>query len=301
MNNINKNRLLVSFSGGETSAFMTYHLLYVWPHDYDEIAVVFANTGQENEATLNFVHECDKQLNFGSVWVEAETQFNQRKAPNAKIVTFETASRDGHPFEDMIKKHGVPNQAFPHCTRELKLAPIYSYLASAGWKKGTYDIAIGIRADEIDRMSVKAAKNRIIYPCIKYKITKPVINSWWKTMPFRLDLKGYQGNCKWCWKKSDRKVMTLMLENPEFFDFPARMEKNYGFIGPEFKLHADKLADDYRRVFFRKNRSTDNMRLMCEELPKEFKKAADDAVIYDPNWDVAGGCGESCEVFTDED
>lgn len=296
-----RKRLLISFSGGETSAFMTYHILNVWPHDYDDITIVFANTGQENEATLDFVNKCDKILGFNTVWVEAEVHYGKRKAPTARVVDFDTASRDGRPFEDIIKKHGVPNQAFPHCTRELKLAPIYSYLASIGWRKGSYDIAIGIRADEIDRMSVSASRNRIVYPCIKRKVTKPIINSWWHRMPFRLDLKGYQGNCKWCWKKSDRKLMTIMLENPEVFDFPAEMEQKYGLIGPEFTLHADKLAPDYRRVFFRKSRSTEDMRRMCETLPLNFEKAENDAVVYDPEWDVAGGCGESCEVFTDED
>lgn len=44
-------RCLISFSGGETSAYMTQWMLK--EKLYDEYLVVFANTGQENEACLS--------------------------------------------------------------------------------------------------------------------------------------------------------------------------------------------------------------------------------------------------------
>lgn len=59
-------KLLISFSGGETSAYMTYSLLEQFKDWYD-IQVVFANTGEENEATLDFVNRCDKELGFNVV------------------------------------------------------------------------------------------------------------------------------------------------------------------------------------------------------------------------------------------
>ena len=47
-----KNKILVSFSGGETSAYMIYYLLKKYPkHKYK---FVFMNTGEENEETLIF-------------------------------------------------------------------------------------------------------------------------------------------------------------------------------------------------------------------------------------------------------
>lgn len=48
-----KQKILVSFSGGETSAFMINWLLKNMP-EY-EYKFVFANTGEENEETLVFV------------------------------------------------------------------------------------------------------------------------------------------------------------------------------------------------------------------------------------------------------
>ena len=44
-------------SGGRTSAFMTKKILDEYSDQY-EIVVCFANTGQENDATLDFVKEC---------------------------------------------------------------------------------------------------------------------------------------------------------------------------------------------------------------------------------------------------
>ena len=206
-------KLFISFSGGETSAFMTLWLLENKREEYDEIVVLFANTGQENEETLRFVDRCDKRFGFNVVWVEAEVQ-QGRVGTKHRVVDFETASRDGRPFEDMIKKYGIPNQAYPHCTRELKLRPMQSYFRDLGWKKLTFDTAVGIRSDEIDRMAPKNGEFKTIYPLITdVPMTKPMINDFWRSQPFRLNLAGYQGNCKWCWKKTPRKLMTLINED----------------------------------------------------------------------------------------
>jgi hypothetical protein len=297
-------KLLISFSGGETSAYMAQWALQNWRAKYPEILVVFANTGQENEETLAFVRDCDDYFGFGTVWIEAVQYHGQRKSAGFKVVGYNTASRDGAPFEDSIRKYGVPNSKFKDCTRNLKQNPIDAYARSIGWLPGDYDLAIGIRADEIDRISANAAKRRIVYPLVRpHPMTKPKINSWWAAQPFRLKLRGYQGNCKWCWKKSFRKHFTIIAENPEYYDFPRRMERLYGKVGPEFaKDTADNpLPPDYRRTFFRGNKSVDDLFVEYEKIKGDFVAADDESAVYDPDWDVAGGCGESCEVFTDED
>ncbi|GAB2494203.1 phosphoadenosine phosphosulfate reductase domain-containing protein [Arenimonas alkanexedens] len=285
-------RLFISFSGGETSAFMAQWLIANRLDRYDEVVVVFANTGQENEATLEFADRCDRHFGLGLIWVEGVMHEGQRKGASAKVVSFATASRDGLPFEQMIQKYGIPNQKYPHCTRELKLNPMTNYLRVIGWEVGSYDTAVGIRADEIDRMSVKAKANRIIYPLIAdAPMTKPQINEWWSKQPFRLGLAGYQGNCRWCWKKSARKHMTLMIEDPCQFNFPERMEGMYAQIG---------VASGQPRTFFRGNRSTKDLRTEAASLPAGFVPAENDAA-FDPSLDVGGACGESCEVHADED
>lgn len=285
-------KLFVSFSGGETSAYMAQWLIKHKAKNYPEMIFVFANTGQENEQTLRFVEKCDNHFGLGVVWVEAVVN-EDGVGTTHKIVNYETASRNGEPFEAMIEKYGIPNQAYPHCTRELKLQPMRSYIKSIGWKTGEYHTAIGIRCDEIDRVNANHKEHGLIYPLVSdHPITKPQINEWWELQPFRLNLKGYEGNCKWCWKKSLRKHLTLLQEHPEWYEFPKRMERTYGLSGHN--------VDGTQRVFFRGNKSVEDLRLMLKTTP--FEPATDDAreYTYQPMLDLSAGCSESCEVdFSD--
>ena len=70
--------------------------------------VCFANTGKEDEATLKFVHDCEKHWNVPIVWLE---YCDAKKSKDRwKKVSFETASRNGEPFEAVIrKKKYLPN------------------------------------------------------------------------------------------------------------------------------------------------------------------------------------------------
>lgn len=283
-------RLFISFSGGETSAYMTKRLLDEQVSDYDEVEVVFANTGQEREETLEFVQRCDDAFGFGVTWVEAVTHHGKRKGCTHRVVDFASADRDGAVFEDVIRKYGIPNKSYPHCTRELKLNPMTSYLKSLGWKPGTYDTAVGIRVDEIDRVSPSAAKNRLLYPLVsRWPTTKPEINEFWRRQPFRLDIKAYQGNCSWCWKKSFRKHYTLLWECPSIYDFPERMEAEHGLAGHN--------VDGTHRVFFRETTSTKQLRRKAEEMRGQIHPADDESQVYlSPHLDDSGGCEESCDV-----
>jgi hypothetical protein len=293
-------RLVVSFSGGETSGFMAQWLLRNAEAAYGatDLKFIFANTGQENEATLEFVDRCDRYFGLGVVWVEADVVHGAREAPKGRVVDFASASRQGEPFEQAVKKYGLPNHKFKHCTRSLKLAPITDYLKQCGWPPKTYHTAVGIRSDEIDRVSAHAESNRIIYPLVsKMKMTKPKINFWWSQQPFRLQLKGYQGNCSWCWKKSDRKHYTLIRENPEIYTFPSYLEMMYGNVGPEFRAG---IAEYRERVMFRQSRDAQTLLQEAEALPDGFTPAEDDAAVFDPKLDVGAGCEESCEVYDDD-
>lgn len=278
--------LLVSFSGGETSAFMAQWLNnHYEEYGYKNIVFVFANTGLENEQTLEFVERCDKHFKLGMQWIEADVKFGERKSSGYYRTDFNNAKRNAEPFESVIIKYGIPNQAFPHCTRELKKNPIRAF--GKDWFDGNkYDLALGIRNDEVDRMNPKHKELGIIYPLINRKmipVTKPMINFYWRTMPFRLELKGYQGNCTTCWKKSDKKLFQIYKENPKAFDFMDRMERTYP-IGRD----GDKV------VFFRNHRSATD--IMCEAETWNGK-IKDDSDEYTYQLDLIGG--DSCEVFSE--
>jgi hypothetical protein len=292
-----KDRISISFSGGKTSAYMTKMLLdHFRKHEpWREILVTFANTGQEHEETLKFVDRCDREWGFNVVWLEAVVDPRKGKATKHKVVTFETASRNGEPFEAVIAKYGIPNRVYNHCTRETKLNPMKSYYESLGMKEGTYSFAVGIRADEMDRVSLTAMVTRgIFYPCVDAGVTKDDVREWWLKQDFNLNIPEHLGNCTWCHKKSTRKLLTVARSNPEFFEFPARMERDYGLAGA--KRRDGALIP---RRFFRGEKTVIDLIL---ESQGDFIPFEDDKFIpFDDELDVGGSCGDSCEIGADED
>jgi len=279
--------LLVSFSGGETSAFMGQWLKknYI-KYGYENIVFVFANTGLENEETLKFVQQCDEHWNLNIKWVECKINIEKGQGTRYYLTDFNNAKRNGEPFESMIVKYGIPNQSAPHCTRELKQNPIKAF-AKDFFNGDKYDTAIGIRMDEVDRMNAKAKEMHFIYPLIKKDMipaTKPMINFFWKQMPFRLELKGYQGNCLTCWKKADKKLFQIYKENPKAFEFMDRMEREYPLNSNTGK----------KEVFFRNNRSASDIIFQAQNWNGIIRN---DAEQYNYQIDLLGG--DSCEVFSE--
>lgn len=290
-----KKKLLVSFSGGETSAFMAQ---WLWRHKQDdyEMIFVFANTGEENEQTYEFIEKCSAHFGFPVVWIESVTSAVRGVGQSFNIVDFATASRKGEPFEGVISKHGIPNQNTPHCTRDLKEKPITKYAKSIGW--ADHYTAIGIRYDEADRYNKNAKQQRLIYPLISMvPMTKQKINFWWSQQTFRLNLKGYEGNCKWCWKKSLQKLYQLAKDNPQTFDFPKEMENKYGAYVPEARrkrMEGRGVVPVIPVRFFRGNRSVDDI---LEESRSWNKSAMDDSQDLNYQLDLIGG--DSCEIFSE--
>jgi hypothetical protein len=282
-----KPKLCVSFSGGRTSAFMARWIQLNRSSEFD-IRYVFANTGQEHEKTLRFVNECDSRWGLGLEWIEAAVSDSPGVGTGYARTNFKLASRDGRPFEDVIRKYGIPNQAYPHCTRELKLQPIKSWASDVGFSDCL--MAVGIRADEIDRMAPDYKKRGLVYPLISWvRMTKPAVIEWWKGQPFDLDLPENLGNCVWCWKKSLRKHLTTASESPGYYDFPERMEALYGLSGSN--------KDGTKRVFFRNHMTTKDIRGMAAQPFVPFKESHQ----YQVDWlDEAGACSESCEAFAED-
>lgn len=273
-----KPRLFVSFSGGKTSGYMSEWIKRTMGETH-ELLFVFANTGQEHEETLRFVRRCDEAFGLGVVWVEADVQFGARASTKHRVVAFETASRSGLPFEQVIQKYGIPNPSYPHCTRELKLNPMYSYVNSV-WPERDYHVAVGLRADELRRRRGDAALARIVYPLMdQHPVDKTDVNAWWAQQPFNLNLSERQGNCVWCWKKSDRKHLLNLVDDPASYEFPGRMEQIYSDAG----------AGNGGRVFFRGNRSTQDLVALSRIVLPDDRMGSRD--------DEDGGCSESCEAF----
>lgn len=264
---IEKETIIVSFSGGRTSGFMCWFLKNYMNHLYDFV-FIYANTGQEHEKTLEFVNKVDKYFNLNLIWVEAKVN-EAGKGTTYTLTNFENASRKGEPFEEVIKKYGLPNKYFIHCTRELKLSPIHKWAKDNGYKDARQ--ALGIRYDEFRR--VKNDKNYIFPLATFAKITKEDVLNFWKEQPFDLDLPEHLGNCLFCYKKSDKKLWKVAQEMPEAFDFIKEMETKYG--RPGFFI-------------FRHNRNVDNI-LNNDGYPEGY------------NMSTLDECGEECGVISIED
>jgi hypothetical protein len=295
-----KDKLAISFSGGRSSAVMTKLCLDKYS-DTHEIVVTFANTGCEHPATLDFVKACDDNWGFNTVWLEAVVG-PPGVGIRHRIVNYETASRNGEPFEALIAKYGIPNQVDPHCSERLKMNVSRDYLKSIGWTRGgqpDHDTAIGIRADEIDRMSQHAAKERFIYPLVDLGVTKAKVNSIMAQQPWDLKIHNDAfGNCVWCWKKSYRKLYTLAKLDPSVFDFPARMEREHGTTkaGPDYAA----TSPDGRRYFYRGHKSTAD--IISDSKTRTGMALYTDQVqstIFDELLDLGGACSDGCEVGHD--
>ena len=246
MESIKKDKKLLActFSGGRTSAFMGKFLsVYEKYKNFDKV-FMFANTGKEKEETLQFIDRCDKEWNLNVVWLEAKINKEKGVGTTYKIVNFETASRNGDPFEAMLNAYSIPTNIASNCTRELKGNPLDKYKKHLKEKFGYTEVvtAMGIRYDERHRKSNYAEQNNWIYPlCDDIKVDYQFIRKFWDSQCFDLKLKDYQGNCDLCFKKSVRKRLTLIKEEPRIADWWLEMENKYSTEAiPRFDLRTNK-------------------------------------------------------------
>lgn len=241
---IEKKLLVCTFSGGRTSAFMAQLLKELPKYKEYEKLFVFANTGKEKEETLEFINRCDKEWNLNIVWIEAKVIHEKGKGTTYKIVDFKTASRNGEPFIDMLNKYPLPNNFASNCTRELKQRPIENFVKDLGYKEVL--TAMGIRFDERHRKSNTAKEQNIVYPlCDELKVDNLFIRSWWSRQKFDLNLKDYEGNCDLCFKKSLRKRLTLIKENPNIAKWWLDTENKYSTEAiPRYDLRTNKNIEE---------------------------------------------------------
>lgn len=218
----------ISFSGGRTSAYMLWRVLQDNDGLPEETKVCFANTGKEDEATLEFVRDCEKNWNVPITWLEFIPE-----DPKFKEVSFETASRDGEPFLALIKKRNyLPNPVSRFCTVELKVRTIHRYLKSIGWTE--WDSMLGIRADEQRRLAKIGNQDygkheEKIAPLGRAGVTKEIVGKFWREQHFDLKLPNMNGvtmhgNCDLCYLKGAHQIMSLIQEKPERAIWWAKME-----------------------------------------------------------------------------
>ena len=250
----------ISFSGGRTSAYMLWRVLQSNGGLPADAAVCFANTGREEEATLEFVRDCAKHWGTTIHWVEWEHG-------GYKEVDFATAARDGEPFEALIQQRRfLPNPVTRFCTSELKIRTMHRWLR-ANWQALGWDAEdlewnqmIGIRADEARRVakirarghSTETTKETMLVPLADAGVTLPDVHAFWQAQPFGLGLqtnaagRTTAGNCDLCFLKPAAQVASLIHEKPTRGVWWAKMEKyaEDNFVtrnnGGSFRFRSDR-------------------------------------------------------------
>ena len=246
---------LISFSGGRTSGFMLWNIIQAHggtlPKD---IYVTFANTGKEAPETLDFVHEIGQKWGVKIHWLELYFG-EERPVYRTKEVTYETASRNGEPFEALIdRRKYLPNPVARFCTSELKVKVMSRFMRKLKGHKTWYNV-IGLRYDEPRRVSSAMRQNNPwenVLPMYHAKHDVKDVTDFWEKQNFDLNLTNFSGktlagNCDLCFLKGKDTKIKLLRERPEMADWWIRQEQKFGKdAGATFRKDSDnyiKLLD----------------------------------------------------------
>lgn len=214
----------ISFSGGATSGYMLWRILQAYGGTLpDDIKVCFANTGLEHPKTLDFVR--DVEINWGVKvhWLEfvGNKQF--------KEVTYETASRNGEPFDAVVNERNyLPNIRARFCTVELKIRTITRFLKTFPEFSEGYTEAVGLRYDEprrVARLKPDSTRSEVTCPMYMAKNDLQDVTGFWDCQPFRLGIHRDLGNCVGCFLKGGKKIQSIARNSPHFLEWWAQKEE----------------------------------------------------------------------------
>lgn len=212
---------LIHVSGGRTSAMMLRRIIDAHggalPAD---VVPVFANTGLEREETLRFVAEFAARWGVVVRWVEWDG--TGPKGARFCEVDYDSASRNGEPFEALIRaKRYLPNSDTRLCTQTLKIETAADFGTSLGFEE--HEDVIGLRYDEPQRVvnlrtrEVEKADRSISLPLHDARVTKADVAAFWSAQPFDLALEPWESNCSACFLKPLPVRARVAKEHPELF------------------------------------------------------------------------------------
>jgi len=241
----------VSVSGGRTSGYMLWRMLQAHGGRLPaEVIPIFANTGKEDPATLQFVREMSDRWNVPIRWVEY--RYTEEVALRWHEVGFDSASREGEPFEALVRaKQYLPNPVTRFCTIELKIRPI-ARLAKALGHPGTMDdlergAIVGIRVDEPRRIIKIGDRKRM--PLVAAGVDVREVGAFWQAQPFDLQLpningRTLHGNCDLCFLKPTGQVLSLIKEKPARAIWWAHIEDEVGAFASRKFVSTSRFRSD---------------------------------------------------------
>lgn len=223
---------ILNVSGGRTSAYLLRRVLAAYDGVLpDGVHAVYANTGRERYATLDFIVELSARWGVEVHWIE------RRPGGGFVEVTPETAARDGEPFAELItERRYLPNAVARFCTQALKIEPAAAWMRAQGYTRWTS--VLGLRFDEARRvMSVRGRDHGawdIACPLYDARVVKSDIMAFWRANDFDLSLRSHESNCDLCFLKGRKTRERLMRERPELVPWWAEQEAR---IGGRFHAH----------------------------------------------------------------
>lgn len=198
-----------NLSGGKSSAYMTI-LCNPTPDDI----VLFTDTGREHPLTYQFLDEIEKHEGFK---IHRAT-YTHRRSPG--LAGFDALTN---------WKYYLPNRVKRICTVELKIMVARRYLRPLiGLRFEQY---IGFRADEERRVrsfrsTYKGTVTR--FPLYEKGITKSMVDAFWLSKPYNLEIPPILGNCDLCFLKGKTNIIKIMSMYPELADKWIADEKRSG-------------------------------------------------------------------------
>jgi len=181
-----------NFSGGKTSAYMTIH-----NYRAGDI-VLFCDTGREHLATYKFIDDFEYFENIPVF------RISHKGAKDA--------------FRQLLsdkKNKAIPNMNKRFCTVELKIKTAKRWLREQGIKK--FDNYIGFRHDEPQRVyNRKQHYKNVIdkFPLFDEKINRAMIDDYFKTKPYNLEIPRILGNCTLCFMKGKNAIINILKYDP---------------------------------------------------------------------------------------
>lgn len=226
-----KGNLQLTFSGGRSSGFQLAMIILANGGLPANAVVTFQNTGEEAEETLRLVHTVERYFGVRIWWLERDS----REDTQVRIVDFASADRVGGPFWQLFTetvprrrdgtsgRRPLPNPVQRTCSAELKTKTAHRFLTRhLGWTT-PFATAIGFRAGEDKRVEKRLKVDNRRNPDMGGSPWFPMFDaghdaghvlSFWRAMPFDLEIDSDFGNCVTCFMKSVWKLKVIMWQRP---------------------------------------------------------------------------------------
>lgn len=247
--------ILVSVSGGRSSAMMARHIQTDPRYKDANKLFVFANTGMERPETITFLQDMERHWGIDLVKIEGVYSEEMGVGVKYRIVDLDNMDMNANVFSSCIASvnkgiyHGLPHSQAPFCSGRMKKEPIEKF-SNDVFGKNNYITAIGFRKEDMPKRiswaEIKHDEKRI-YPLIT-DFPEPVglraLGQWWDKQPFKLGISSRLGNCELCWKKSDKNLVETIQYGTRFVDWWRNMEAEYQ--GTAFR--GNKSIDDFVKM-----------------------------------------------------